>query len=62
MLRLLAARLSSPEIAEELTISVHTARTHIRNIYGKLNVHRRSEAVERARALNLLSDAYYLPP
>jgi len=54
ILRLLAARLSSREIAEELTISMHTARTHIKNIYSKLNAHNRVQAIERARALNLL--------
>jgi len=55
IIRLLAARLSSREIAEELTISANTARTHIKNIYSKLNVHSRAQAIERARALNLLS-------
>ena len=55
VLRLLAARLSSREIAEALTISVHTARTHTKNIYGKLGVHNRNQAAERARALSLLS-------
>jgi LuxR family maltose regulon positive regulatory protein len=55
VLRLLAARLSSQEIANELAISVHTARTHAKNIYGKLGVHNRNQAAERARALSLLS-------
>ena len=55
VLRLLAARLSSREIAEELAISVHTARTHTKNIYGKLGVHNRNQATDRARALSLLS-------
>jgi LuxR family transcriptional regulator, maltose regulon positive regulatory protein len=36
VLRLLAAGLESPEIARELIIGVSTARTHIKNIYGKL--------------------------
>jgi LuxR family maltose regulon positive regulatory protein len=54
VLQLLATRLSSQEIASELSISVHTARTHIRNIYGKLDVHSRAEAAERARALKLI--------
>jgi len=60
VLRLLAARLSSQEMAQELVISVNTVRTHIRNIYRKLDVHSRTQAVERARALKLLPP--YLPP
>lgn len=54
VLRLLAAGLESPEIARELIISVSTARTHIKNIYGKLGVHGRVQAIERARALGLV--------
>jgi LuxR family maltose regulon positive regulatory protein len=54
VLRLLNTHLSSTEIAEELCISVNTARFHIKNIYGKLGVHRRSDAVRRARELGLL--------
>ena len=54
VLRLLNTHLSSTEIAEQLYISVNTARFHIKNIYGKLDVHRRSDAVQRARQLGLL--------
>jgi LuxR family maltose regulon positive regulatory protein len=54
VLRLLNSPLPSSEIARELYVSVNTVRTHIRNIYAKLDVHRRSEAVHRAQALNLL--------
>ncbi|HEU5100929.1 MAG TPA: LuxR C-terminal-related transcriptional regulator, partial [Roseiflexaceae bacterium] len=54
VLRLLAAGLESPEIARELIIGVSTARTHIKNIYGKLGVHGRIQAIERARALALV--------
>ena len=54
VLRLLNTHLSSTEIAEELFISVNTARFHIKNIYGKLGVHGRSEAIQRARELGLL--------
>ena len=49
MLRLLAAGLESPEIAREQIIGVSTARSHIKNIYGKLGVHGRVQAIERAR-------------
>jgi LuxR family maltose regulon positive regulatory protein len=54
VLRLLTTHLSSTEIAEELYISVHTARYHIKSIYSKLGVHRRADAVDRARELRLL--------
>ena len=54
VLRLLAAELSSPEIARELTIAVSTVRTHRKNIYSKLDVHSRYEAVHRAEELQLL--------
>jgi LuxR family maltose regulon positive regulatory protein len=54
VLRLMAADLSSPEIAEALVIAVSTARSHIKRIYRKLDVHSRYEAIERARALDLL--------
>jgi LuxR family maltose regulon positive regulatory protein len=54
VLRLLATRLTSTEIADELYISANTARYHIKNIYGKLNVHRRDDAVGRAKTLGLL--------
>lgn len=55
VLRMLASPLSSTEIAGELYISVNTARFHIKNIYGKLGVHSRVDAVERARDLGLLT-------
>jgi LuxR family maltose regulon positive regulatory protein len=54
VLRLLTTHLSSTEIAEQLCISVNTVRYHIKNIYGKLGVHSRSDAVQRAGELELL--------
>lgn len=54
VLQLLAAGLESPQIASELIIGVNTVRTHIKHIYGKLGVHSRLQAVERARELGLL--------
>jgi NarL family two-component system response regulator LiaR len=41
------------QIASELTISTDTVRTHIRNIFAKLEVHTRLEAVKVARELGL---------
>ena len=54
VLRLLPSRLSTPEIARELYISVHTVRSHVKSIYAKLGVHRRADAVQRAKELGLL--------
>jgi LuxR family maltose regulon positive regulatory protein len=47
--------LSTPEIAEQLVVSANTIRTHIKSIYGKLDVHGRSGAVRRAHELGLLA-------
>ncbi len=55
VLRCLAAGLSNTEIAAELTVAVSTVRTHIKNIYGKLGVRNRVEAVTSAQDLRLLS-------
>jgi LuxR family transcriptional regulator, maltose regulon positive regulatory protein len=55
VLRYLPTNLSRPEIANELSVSVNTVNTHIRNIYTKLQARDRSSAVQRARELRLLS-------
>jgi len=54
VLRLLPTHLSSSEIAERLVVAPSTVRTHIKNIYSKLQVHSRDEAVQQARNLGLL--------
>jgi LuxR family transcriptional regulator, maltose regulon positive regulatory protein len=54
VLRFLVTDLSAPEIADELYISVSTVRSHIKQIYSKLEAHSRFEAVTKARELNLL--------
>jgi LuxR family maltose regulon positive regulatory protein len=54
VLRLLTTHLSRREIAEELCVSVNTVRFHVKNIYAKLGVHSRSDAIQRAAELNLL--------
>jgi LuxR family maltose regulon positive regulatory protein len=46
--------LSNQKIAERCFISLNTVRTHTKNIHSKLNVHSRTQAVARARALGLL--------
>ena len=55
VLRYMPTNLSTPEIARELSLSVHTVRTHIRHLFAKLGTHGRTEAVARARALGLLA-------
>ena len=54
VLRLLATYLTGPEIARELMVSLNTMRTHTKNIYNKLGVNNRQEAVRRAKELELL--------
>ena len=55
VLRYLPSNLSAPEIASELYLSTSTVKTHLLHIYAKLDAHRRTEAVERARELGLLT-------
>lgn len=54
VLRLLDSPLTSEQIGSELYVSVNTIRTHIRNIYAKLDVHGRLEAIQKARDLKLI--------
>ncbi|MBN1978693.1 MAG: AAA family ATPase [Anaerolineae bacterium] len=54
VLHLIAEGLTNPEIAQHLFISLPTVKSHARNIYGKLGVHRRRQAVAQARALGIL--------
>jgi LuxR family maltose regulon positive regulatory protein len=55
VLQLIAQGLSNREVAQRLYLSPHTVRAHASNIYGKLSVRNRTEAVDRARALGILS-------
>jgi LuxR family maltose regulon positive regulatory protein len=54
VLRLIASGLSNSEIASRLYISLSTVKGHTSNIYGKLGVKNRSQAVAHARSLGLL--------
>jgi LuxR family maltose regulon positive regulatory protein len=55
VLRLLTTELSGPEIAAHLVVSLHTVRTHTKNIYAKLGVSSRRAAIRRAAELELLA-------
>ena len=48
VLNLISEGKTYTQISDQLFISRDTARTHIRNIYAKLNVNKKSEAIERA--------------
>ncbi|MBW7473928.1 LuxR C-terminal-related transcriptional regulator [Paenibacillus oenotherae] len=54
ILQLIAQGLSNDEISSRLFLALSTVKGHNRNIYGKLQVLRRTEAVARARELGLL--------
>jgi len=54
VLHLMAQGLSNQEMSERLFLALDTVKGHNRNIFGKLHVQRRTEAVARARELGLL--------
>ncbi len=55
VLRYLPTMMSNREIADELFVSVNTVKTHLKQIYRKLDAHDRREAVTRARRAGLLA-------
>lgn len=54
VLELIARGFSYAEIARLKAVTVHTVQTHIKNLYGKLAVHSKSEAVFEATRMGLL--------
>jgi LuxR family maltose regulon positive regulatory protein len=54
VLGLIAQGFSNREIAERLCLALNTVKVHTRNIYGKLGVHNRTQAVAKTQRLNLL--------
>ncbi len=55
VLQLMAEGLSNQEIAGRLFVSLNTIKTHSSNIFGKLEVDRRTQAVDKAKKLNLIA-------
>ncbi len=55
VLELMASGSTNPEIAEELNLSKHTVKEHTSAVYRKLGVRNRTEAVQRAQRLGLVS-------
>ena len=53
-LRLVATGLSDRQVAEAMIVAIGTVKRHLNNIYGKLGVHSRTQALARARDLGLL--------
>ncbi|MFE7597404.1 LuxR C-terminal-related transcriptional regulator [Streptomyces sp. NPDC057494] len=54
VLERLARAMSTEDIAADLYVSVNTVKTHLKSVYRKLSVHRRNDAVRRARETGLL--------
>lgn len=55
VLELMAAGLSNQEIANRLFVSLNTVKTHSSNLFEKLDVKRRTQAIEMAKKLQLIS-------
>ena len=45
---------SNQQIADRLFISINTVKTHLKNLYQKLDVERRTQALQKARELRLI--------
>jgi len=54
VLNLMAKGLSNKEIGEQLFVSLNTIKTHTSKIFEKLEVNRRTQAIEKAKRLNLI--------
>lgn len=57
ILNLIAEGLSNKEIARNLTIAPETVKSHVKNLFAKLNAEKRAQAVARAQSLGLVSAA-----
>lgn len=57
VLELLSQGLSNQEIADKLFVSLNTSKTHISKIYQKMNVKRRTQAIQKARDYALITSS-----
>ena len=55
VLQLMSRGMSNKEIAEQLFVSVSTIKTHSNNLFDKMEVKRRTQAIEKARKLGLIA-------
>jgi LuxR family maltose regulon positive regulatory protein len=55
VLKLIARGYSNAQIAQHLVLTIHTVKTHLRNIYAKMQVHTRLQAMVKARESGLIS-------
>ncbi len=55
VLELIAQGLSNQEIADQLFVSLNTVKTHTSKVFAKLDAQRRTQAIQKAKALGLLS-------
>jgi two-component system, NarL family, response regulator LiaR len=61
VLQAMAEGLSNQEIAGRLFVSLNTIKTHSSNIFGKLDVRRRTQAIETARRLKIITTTLLVP-
>jgi DNA-binding NarL/FixJ family response regulator len=54
VLQLIAEGLSNQEIANRLFLSLNTVKTHTSNVFAKLDVQRRTQAIQKAKELGVL--------
>ncbi|MFN0214933.1 MAG: response regulator transcription factor [Saprospiraceae bacterium] len=54
VLEQMAQGLSNQEIAEKLYVSLNTVKTHGSNVFSKLGAQRRTQAIQKAKALGLI--------
>lgn len=54
VLELMAQGLANQEIADKLFVSLNTVKTHSANIFSKLEVNRRTQAIQKAKQLSLI--------
>jgi LuxR family maltose regulon positive regulatory protein len=62
ILELIGGGQSNKEIARTLGIAPETVKSHVKNMFVKLSVERRAQAVHRAQSLGMMVAGYQVPP